>query len=161
MQLFHWSPTTLHSVWNAQNCDIYVLRKDLNKPGRSPYVLDDQLGDMPQSSIEINVTFTDGHSEVFKLSNYLSIQPPRTTRLDIMREMLMEQYPTLSRCSIRNLTIHQPHHDVVGPIRQSIDQMNATSIQERSMTMDRQRTSTFGGVCEYIQRESSFRFPHR
>ena len=23
MQLFSWSPTTLHSVWNASNCDIY------------------------------------------------------------------------------------------------------------------------------------------
>ena len=23
MQLFSWSPTTFHSVWNASNCDIY------------------------------------------------------------------------------------------------------------------------------------------
>lgn len=24
MQLFSWSPTTFHSVWNAENCDLYV-----------------------------------------------------------------------------------------------------------------------------------------
>merc|ERR1719201_2156858 len=33
MQLFGWSPNTFTTVWNADNCDIYVLRKDLTLPG--------------------------------------------------------------------------------------------------------------------------------
>ena len=28
MQLFSWSPTTFHSVWNAENCDTYVRTAD-------------------------------------------------------------------------------------------------------------------------------------
>jgi broad specificity phosphatase PhoE len=59
MQLFSWSPTTFHSVYNVHNCDMYVLKKDLNKPGISPYVLDVHNGDMPRSSIDVMVTFRD------------------------------------------------------------------------------------------------------
>ena len=33
MQLYSWSPNTFNSVWNARNCDIYILTKDLSKPG--------------------------------------------------------------------------------------------------------------------------------
>ena len=38
-QLFKWSTSTFHSVYNANNSDIYVLKRDLTKKGRSPYVL--------------------------------------------------------------------------------------------------------------------------
>lgn len=102
MQLYSWSPTTFHSVYNAGNCDAYVLRKDLSKPGLSPYVLDPVHGDVPQSSIDIHVRLklpqqTGGGSitveRVFKLHDYLSIPPPRMTRIDIVKKKLVEQYP--------------------------------------------------------------------
>mmetsp|Transcript_16422 Transcript_16422/g.34240 ORF Transcript_16422/g.34240 Transcript_16422/m.34240 type:complete len:466 (+) Transcript_16422:253-1650(+) len=57
-QLFKWSIYTYHSVYNAKNCDLYVLRRDLTKPGRSPYVLDGVYGDLPKSSIDVCVTFS-------------------------------------------------------------------------------------------------------
>ena len=57
-QLFQWSIYTYHSVYNAKNCDLYVLRRDLTKPGHSPYVLDGVHGDLPKSSIDVCVTFS-------------------------------------------------------------------------------------------------------
>jgi len=101
MQLFGWSPTTFHSVWNAQNCDIYVLQKDLSKPEASPYVLDGESGDVPRSTIDVMVELTnhssnnnDGSSEqrILKLENYLSVPPPRTTRIRLIKRMLAQQY---------------------------------------------------------------------
>lgn len=100
MQLFGWSPTTFHSVWNAQNCDIYVLQKDLSKPGNSPYVLDKESGDVPRSSIdvmvELSTTNNDGSNtteqRILKLENYLSVPPPRTTRIRLVKRMLAQQY---------------------------------------------------------------------
>eukprot|EP00980_Cylindrotheca_fusiformis_P004451 scaffold949_cov90-Cylindrotheca_fusiformis.AAC.4 len=104
MQLYGWSPTTFHSVWNANNCDIYVLRKDLSKPGLSPYVLDEKNGDMPNSSIDLLVEF---HSQPgkhkLKLADYLRIPPPRTTRLELVKELLAEQYPELCKDDIRSV----------------------------------------------------------
>lgn len=93
MQLFGWSPTTFHSVWNAQNCDVYVLTKDLSKPGNSPYVLDATLGDVPRSSIDVLVE-VQGYDEprLLKLENYLSVPPPRTTRVRLIKRMLAQQY---------------------------------------------------------------------
>jgi len=100
MQLFGWSPTTFHSVWNAQNCDIYVLRKDLSKPGLSPYVLDGENGDVPRSTIDIMVELKKGDNDetdssehrILKLENYLSVPPPRTTRIKLIKRMLAQQY---------------------------------------------------------------------
>jgi broad specificity phosphatase PhoE len=110
MQLYGWSPTTFHSVWNAGNCDMYCLRKCPSKPGLSPYVLDPELGDMPKSSIEVRVEFCfPSHRELsdkgmnpneqwrwtrtFTLHDYLSIPSPRTRQLDIILRKLREQYP--------------------------------------------------------------------
>ena len=70
-----------------------VLRKDLSKPGSSPYILDREAGDIPQSSIELLVTFRSGENKNFTLNHYLSIPPPRTLRLDIVKRMLQDQYP--------------------------------------------------------------------
>eukprot|EP00977_Amphora_coffeiformis_P004198 scaffold875_cov185-Amphora_coffeaeformis.AAC.13 len=106
MQLFGWSPTTFHSVWNAGNCSMYVLERDDSKPGQSPYVLDATAGDMPRSSIEVLVqlkpTTTTKQSSplpppsspmVLTLDNYLSVPPPRTTRTVMIGHMLAAQYP--------------------------------------------------------------------
>jgi broad specificity phosphatase PhoE len=109
MQLFGWSPTTFHSIWNAGNCDMYVLKRDLSKPGTSPYVLDPVQGDMPRSSINVMVqlkpknTTPEGEPQApppplpllkLRLHNYLSVPPPRTTRLKLIAQMLADQYPT-------------------------------------------------------------------
>lgn len=159
MQLFHWSPTTFHSVWNAHNCDMYVLRKDLDKPGLSPYVLDDELGDTPQSSVNIAVTFANGESQTLKLSDYLSIPPPRTTRFEFIRDLLVKQHPHISSSSIIDLSIHRGNE---GPIHTTIDKMNAT---KRSVTVensnggDRIRLQKYNGF-ERVEREASCRFPN-
>jgi hypothetical protein len=113
MQLFNWSPTTFHSVWNAGNCQMYVLKKDLTKPGPSPYVLDKMRGDVPQSSINVRVelllrknnqleeessgeTTTTATTKTVKnltLHNYLSVPPPRSTHFCCIKHMLAQQYP--------------------------------------------------------------------
>ena len=39
MHLGGWSPNTFHSVWNANNCDMYVLGRDLSLVGTTPYAV--------------------------------------------------------------------------------------------------------------------------
>jgi hypothetical protein len=105
MQLFGWSPTTFHSVWNAGNCDAYVLQKDLTKPGMSPYVLDPQNGDMPKSSIDLQIDFASqpGCRQVYKLEDYLRLPPPRTMQLDLVKEKLEEQYPEIDKDDVQKV----------------------------------------------------------
>ncbi len=148
MQLFHWSPTTFHSVWNADNCDLYVLRKDLQKPGLSPYILDDKLGETPQSSVDALVKFDNGNTKVFKLTDYLSIPPPRTTRFELIKKKLIDQYPTLEEENIVDIIITQGSS---GPMRTSIDRLRAS---ERSSIQDK-----YNGF-ERAERERSCRFPN-
>ena len=101
MQLFSWSPTTFHAVYNVDNCGIYVLRKDLTKPGCSPYCLDAANGDLPKSSIDIMVKYynkddpTIIEEKIFKLHDYLNIPPPRMSdiRINIVKETLVAQNP--------------------------------------------------------------------
>lgn len=92
MQLFNWSPNTFHTVWNADNCDIYVLKKDLDLPGPSPYMLDREEGDFPKSSIELIVTLKGEADRRVTLKDYLNIPAPRTTNHEIVKEMLLEQH---------------------------------------------------------------------
>jgi hypothetical protein len=89
-------------VWNANNCDLYILKKDLSKPGISPYVLDVLNGDKPESTVDLIVTCmkkdnTNGElvalERQFKLYDYLSIPPPRTRQVQAIKERLVEQYP--------------------------------------------------------------------
>lgn len=148
MQLFHWSPTTFHSVWNAHNCDLYVLKKDLQKPGDSPYVLDPELGETPRSSVDVLVKFENGKSQAYKLNDYLSIPPPRTTRVEIMKDMLANQYPTIDKTTIVEINFSTGS---CGPVRNSIDRMTASG---RSSTVER-----YNGF-ERIEREKSCRFPN-
>lgn len=106
MQLFNWSPTTFHSVWDTGLCDMYVLRKDLTKRGISPYILDMDRGDMPRSSVDLFLSFKrniahpnddDEKDEklVYTLQDYLDIPPPRRSQIGIIKRMLAEQYPEL------------------------------------------------------------------
>lgn len=152
MQLFHWSPTTFHSVWNADNCDIYVLKKDLTKPGMSPYVLDDDMGETPQSSVDVIVAFGNGKREIFKLGDYLSIPPPRTTRFELMRDMLAEQYPVLDKDQIVDVNILLPGND--GPVRTTIDKMRVSERSSGHLT-EKGRYNSF----ERAEMERSSRFP--
>lgn len=91
MHLNHWSVSTFHSVWNANNCDIYVLKKDSAVLGPKPYVLSD-LGDKPESSKILEVTMQDGSKKVVELWDYLAIPSPRTRQLPIVHKMLQEQH---------------------------------------------------------------------
>jgi hypothetical protein len=154
MQLFHWSPTTFHSVWNAKNCDLYVLKKDLQKPGMSPYVLDDELGETPQSSVDIDVCFKNGQTEVLKLTDYLSIPPPRTTRYEIIKKKIGEQYPTIDIDQIVDITISHGNH---GPVKTTIDKMMASG---RSSDSDLDRGNNRYNRYERAERERSCRFPN-
>jgi hypothetical protein len=97
---------------------MYVLRKDLSKPGISPYVLDNVHGDMPRSSVDVVVqlkptpsnpsndddntgALTDrtlSTKKIYRLDDYLSIPPPRTTQSQIIKQRLVEQYPDDLKC---------------------------------------------------------------
>jgi broad specificity phosphatase PhoE len=132
MQLYNWSPFTFNSVWNAQPCDMYILQKDLTKPGISPYVLDHTNGNVPESSVDIwvelvpknkSTTSTKGRDEndedaitikkKFVLHDYLSIPPPRTIQIDIIKQRLVEQYPNdiLSIDNIKSISFYEYKED--------------------------------------------------
>ena len=86
---------------------MYVLRKDLNKPGTSPYVLDPERGHMPRSSIDVMVELLSSSSSsadngddggavvveqrILTLDNYLGVSPPRFTRVNLVKCILLAQ----------------------------------------------------------------------
>ena len=76
----------------ANNCDVYVLRKDLSRPGPSPYVLDGSKGDRPKSSLDVVVSFKDGAERTYALENYLDLPPPRTDRVVEAAWMISQQH---------------------------------------------------------------------
>lgn len=92
MQLFNWSPNTFQTVYNAGNCDMYVLTRDMSLPGHSPYLIDPLAGDMPRSTISLLVHFRDGRRQKFRLDDYLSVPMPRTQHSEVVIEMLHEQH---------------------------------------------------------------------
>jgi len=92
MQLFHWSPNTFHTVWNPDNCAMYVLKKNTSSNAVYPYYLDDVEGDRAMSSIDLVVTFRDDSMRKMTLVDYLSIPPPRTLQLQAVKNLLAEQY---------------------------------------------------------------------
>lgn len=92
MQLFDWSPNTFETIWNARNCEIYVLKKDLALPGHSPYRLCPEEGDKPRSTVSLNVTFKSGNTELYRLDDYLAVPMPRTKQPEIVKQMLHAQH---------------------------------------------------------------------
>jgi broad specificity phosphatase PhoE len=92
MQLFGWSPDTFPTVWNAGNCEMYVLKADPNGRGRSSYYLDEQEGDSIRSTCELLVHLTNGQEKTVVLTDYLSIPPPRTTQIEVVKSMLEKQH---------------------------------------------------------------------
>jgi broad specificity phosphatase PhoE len=129
MGLYDWSPNTFHSVWNANNCDVYALKKDLTLPGMSPYILDHENGDVPRSSINVLVEYSQGPhgeeevektttttvTEKFTLSDYLSIPAPRTTQSKIVKAMLKEQHEVLREANIKHFSFIPFHEGAVSP----------------------------------------------
>ena len=154
MQLYGWSPTTFHSVWNADNCDVYVLKKDLSKPGMSPYVLDEESGNMPKSSIDLMVEFKSkpGMKHEFKLADYLKIPPPRTTQLELVKEKLVQQYG-LDKKDISKV-MFMPFIDGVITQGQSSSRRKIV-VQERRSTFRKSKN----GFNETSSRFPSFSFP--
>ena len=154
MQLYGWSPTTFHSVWNADNCDVYVLKKDLSKPGMSPYVLDEESGNMPKSSIDLIVEFKSkpGMKHEFKLADYLKIPPPRTTQLELVKEKLAQQYG-LDKQDITKV-MFMPFIDGIITQGQSSSRRKIV-VQERRSTFRQSRN----GFNETSSRFPSFNFP--
>jgi len=100
MQLYGWSPNTFATIWNAGNCDAYVLKLDLTRPGHTPYKLDRSELDAPRSTLDVVVSFVDGSERTLKLDDYLSIAPPRSTRPDEAADMLAKQH-SLDRSTIQ------------------------------------------------------------
>jgi len=92
MQLYDWSPNTFQTIWNAKNCEMYVLRRDLNLPGQAPYSLCAFEGDMPRSTISVNVEFRSGEKTMYRMDDYLSIPMPRTRQHSIVIAMLAKQH---------------------------------------------------------------------
>ena len=158
MQLFGWSPTTFHSVWNANNCGMYVLRKDLSKPGPSPFLLDAESGDMPQSSIDVLVEQENGETALLKLEDYLSIPPPRTTHLKLVKHLLARQYPEKieSANDITRITF-MPFVEggvVKGRSTSGVHRSNSTL----SYDSDEDCARDYGRTM-HAEKETSFRFP--
>ena len=177
MQLYSWSPTTFHAVYNVPNCGIYVLRKDLSIPGTSPYVLDPIHGDVPESSIDILTTFRsktkagngdEMQQKVFKLHDYLNIPPPRMTRIEIVKEKLAAQYldEIASAADIQSITFmpfnQRKAPDSVIASREQIAVQTRTSVAVESLedktTIIDANAASLPTSYENIQ-EASHRWP--
>mmetsp|Transcript_51795 Transcript_51795/g.123260 ORF Transcript_51795/g.123260 Transcript_51795/m.123260 type:complete len:375 (-) Transcript_51795:8-1132(-) len=92
MRLFSWSPITFEAVFNAENCEIWALKKNLSKPGDLPYDLDMDVGVFPKSSRTVILTYADGHKRKLVLMDYLKLEPPRTQRKAEAIQMLAKEY---------------------------------------------------------------------
>lgn len=92
MQLFGWSVDTFHTVWNAENCQMFVLNYDPSLTGRAPYRISAEEGDAPRSSAEITVILKGGESRNVVIEDYLSIPPPRTEQHEYVKRLLHEQH---------------------------------------------------------------------
>jgi len=92
MQLFHWTPHTFHTVWNADNCNLYCLSKC--DKAQSGYVFDHNHGDYLKSSSLMEVTFVNGEKKQLCLQEYLSIPAPREENIESICQMLHEQHPS-------------------------------------------------------------------
>lgn len=105
MQLYEWSPNTFHSVWNAGNCAMYVFDK-LDRPEIVcskeqgchrkhfiPYQLNSTLGDVPQSSIDVEVTFrSDSTKRKLVLNDFLALPQPRLHQFPLAKFALAKEY---------------------------------------------------------------------
>jgi len=70
-----WSPDTFETVWNPNNCDIWVLDYDKAK---QRYYINEKLSDKIRSSRRVRVYYKDGTSETKEVQDYLSLPQPRT-----------------------------------------------------------------------------------
>ena len=105
-----WSPNTFHTVWNADNCEMYMLNLDLALPGFSPFQLNTSKsagGDAPRSSIDLLCHFRQppppsgsGSNSpppklpprLLSLERYLSLPPPRTSQGERAKQMVAKQH---------------------------------------------------------------------
>merc|ERR1719247_3237025 len=92
MQIFDWSPNTFETVWNAGNCDIYVLEKDLSKAGPVPFTLNETVGNSPKSSINVTIRRTGTAEQTLCLQDYLSLPSPRSLQVDLIKSMIEKQF---------------------------------------------------------------------
>ena len=93
MQLYRWSPKTFHSVWNADNCEFYVLKHGASKKnGRTPFTLDENEGYFPRSSVTVLVFLRDGTTKELCVNDYIKLPPPRTRQVGMIKEQLREQF---------------------------------------------------------------------
>eukprot|EP00918_Siedleckia_nematoides_P021649 GHVU01046659.1.p1 GENE.GHVU01046659.1~~GHVU01046659.1.p1 ORF type:complete len:235 (+),score=49.34 GHVU01046659.1:251-955(+) len=79
MQLQGWSPNTFHTVWNAGNCEIYVLELQLSRPGFSPYVINETAGDQLRSTADVLCHFKPSPSPPPTRTRTATPPPPPTT----------------------------------------------------------------------------------
>lgn len=92
MRMNRWSPDTFETVWNPENCGIWILKKDLSLDADLPYVLDDSEGSMPKSTRNLKVYFKGGEEKILTLNDFIKIPQPRTAHADIAKRMLAEQH---------------------------------------------------------------------
>jgi len=92
MRLFHWSPDTFETVWNPNNCEIWVLKKNLDLRSDLPYELDLEEGAGLRATLDVRVTFKNREEALLKLEDYLSLPPPRTVQKELAKQVLAKQH---------------------------------------------------------------------
>eukprot|EP00755_Sulcionema_specki_P027914 Sspe_Gene.88763::Locus_60697_Transcript_1_1_Confidence_1.000_Length_1123::g.88763::m.88763 len=70
---YAWSPDTFHTVYNPENCEMWVLK--LNSHGR--YEISSE-GSQPRSTRTVDVYFKSGEKQRCTIQNYLALPQPRT-----------------------------------------------------------------------------------
>jgi hypothetical protein len=83
MHLGGWSPSTFHSVWNADNCNMYVLARDLTLVGITPYAV------APESDKIRSSTFVHG-----------AFMMPLYETKSVARHSFFGVFPSLSRACL-------------------------------------------------------------
>eukprot|EP00993_Chasmostoma_nieuportense_P001787 NODE_2636_length_1130_cov_36.654038_g2514_i0.p1 GENE.NODE_2636_length_1130_cov_36.654038_g2514_i0~~NODE_2636_length_1130_cov_36.654038_g2514_i0.p1 ORF type:complete len:365 (+),score=103.57 NODE_2636_length_1130_cov_36.654038_g2514_i0:62-1096(+) len=80
MRYFRWSVETFESVWNPENCEMWVLKKGEN----DRYYLSTEFG-FPRSSLPISIAFRDGGLRQEEMQNFICLRKrSRGTLLQFM-----------------------------------------------------------------------------
>jgi len=92
MRLFRWSPDSFETVYNAGNCEIFVLTKQLESSQFLPYKLNEEEGSFPRSSRKVKLFLKGGREKLLDLTDYIRLPQPRTMQPGVAMDMLAEQY---------------------------------------------------------------------
>eukprot|EP00729_Bicosta_minor_P019733 gene19733-34334_t len=95
MRYFTWSVDTMESVFNANNCDMWVLKKQADHPSYEICEEECFPARVPWASRAVRVIFKNGEVKDFTVVNYLGLEQPRTSQTEAALQQMIPGHPSL------------------------------------------------------------------